>query len=88
VFSPNGDRVAWLTGKGDVIVAKADGSSFKHFLPSIWGSGGTNSGLTWLPAGDRLLARGGNGVITIDATTGVFTPMPKLGAYYQLFIGP
>ena len=88
VFSPDGDRVAWLTNKGDVIVAKADGSSLKHFLPSINGGTGTNSGLTWLPTGDRLITRGWNGVVMVNATSGENTPMPKLGQYYQLFIRP
>ena len=88
VFSPEGDRVAWLTNKGDVIVAKADGSSLKHFLPSINGGYGTNSGLSWLPTGDRLIARGWNGVVTVNATSGVQTPMPKLWPYYQLFAHP
>jgi hypothetical protein len=88
VFSPDGARVAWLTNKGDVIVAMADGSSLKHFIPSINGGAGTNSGLTWLPTGDRLVARGWNGVLTVNATTGVQTSMPKLWPYYQLFARP
>jgi hypothetical protein len=88
VFSPDGERVAWLTNKGDVIVAKADGASLKHFIPSINGGTGTNSGLSWLPTGDRLLARGWDGVVTVNATSGVQTPMPKLWPYYQLFANP
>ena len=88
VFSPDGDRVAWLTNKGDVIVAKADGTSLKHFIPSINGGTGTNSGLTWLPTGDRLIARGWNGVVLVNATSGENTPMPKLWPYYQLFVRP
>ena len=88
VFSPDGDRVAWLTNKGDVIVAKADGSSLQHFVPSINDGIGNNSGLTWLPTGDRLVARGSNGVVMVNATTGAMTPMPKLGEYYQLFARP
>lgn len=88
VFSPDGDRVAWLTNKGDVIVARADGSSLQHFVPSINGGIGNNAGLTWLPTGDRLLTRGSDGVVIVNATTGAKTPMPKLGEYYQLFAHP
>jgi hypothetical protein len=88
VFSPDGDHVAWLTSKGDVIVAKADGSSLKHFLPSINQGAGTNSGLSWLPTGDRLIARGWDGVLMVNAASGAQTLMPKLWPYYQLYVHP
>jgi len=88
VFSPDGDRVAWLTSKGDVIVAKADGSSLKHFLPSINQGVGTNSGLSWLPTGDGLIARGWDGVLMVNAASGAQTLMPKLWPYYQLYVHP
>ena len=85
VFSPDGGRLAWLTGYDDVVVADADGSAFTRFRSVLKGPG---SGLAWMDAGERLLTRGGNGVIAVDARTGAQTPLPKLGAYYQLFAQP
>jgi Big-like domain-containing protein/WD40 repeat protein len=84
VFSQDGQRLAYIDLQA-IFIRKFDGSP-----PTIVASGllQADGGLTWLPDGKWILARGFYGPFIVNATTGEVWPLTSLRDFYQMSARP
>ncbi|WP_169739908.1 PD40 domain-containing protein [Actinospica robiniae] len=70
VWSPNGDRLAFVDAQGNICVSRPDGTEIKVLTPAV--SGVTRSGPTWEDGGGEVVysRTGGDGIAKLYEVAG------------------
>lgn len=84
VFSQDGQRLAYIDLNA-VVVHRFDGSAPRIVAQGLLQADG---GLTWLPDGQWILARGYSGPFIVNSVTGELFHLASLGNFYQMSARP